>query len=170
MKKYFKLIILMIILLLIIVLVSLNISTENENNVDNINEIQPEEEIKEEYTTLKLYFEDATSGIITYEKRMVEANKLVENPYSFVIDLLIKGPNEKKFKKIIPDNTKINAINLKNDNLEIDVSKEILNSEGTKSFQSIANTLTEFNEVNSVTFLIDGKKNEKISNRFVKEN
>lgn len=160
MKKIITTIIIVIIFITIILVGLFNISTEIEQNVDNNNEILPEEEILEEQnleTEIKLYFTDSTSNILSYETRKINSKELIKNPYGYILELLFKGPSENKYKNEIPSNTKINNVNFKKGILYVDLSEEFLNSNGTNSIYAIVNTVCQFNEVEKVKFTIDGK-------------
>ena len=153
-----------------------NFSTEYEQNVERGGEnqiiIEPEEEIPEEVnyeTSIKLYFADATSGVLVSEERRIDARMLIDNPYLFVIKLLIEGPNSDSLKRVIPEDTKVNNVALKNGTLNVDLSEEFLNSTGTDSIYSIVNTLSEFNEVDRINFLINGEAKEGLRESFVKK-
>ena len=169
MKK--KIIIGSIIAVLIIgvIYVCLNISTEKEQNVENVIEPQIEIEEKSEImSNIKLYFIDAISGVINYEERKINAKELVDNPYKCILNLLIQGPNSNTLKNTINKQTKINNIKFEKGILTIDLSKEFLETGGTEGIYSIVNTMTEFNEVEKIRFLIDGKIKEGMSNEFTK--
>lgn len=174
MKK--KIIIFVIIIIIILVLVVCNFSTEVVNNVEkddgNITEIQPEEEISDNQntqTSINLYFIDNSSGILVKEVRHIDAKDLIDNPYKYTLQLLINGPEDLKLSNAIPLGTKVNKVELKKDVLYVDLSKEFLNSSGTNSIYSIVKTMTEFNEVESVKFLINGEENENLKDVFVKK-
>ena len=69
--------------------------------------------------------------------------------------------------KLIPDGTKLNKIEIKNDCIYIDFSNEFINEQKLGKEQeeliikSIVNTVTELKEINSVVILIDGKENQE---------
>lgn len=168
-----KIIIIMaIIMICISIFLYFNISTEIEQNVDNLEEIQPEEEILEEQNNtaeIKLFFNDSTSGVLTYEKREINAKELLKNPYMYVLQLLVKGPENSNFKSSIPVGTKINKVELKQGVLYIDLSEEFLNSQGMDSIYSITNTLSQFNEVQSIKFTINGETKENLKETYNKK-
>ena len=169
MKK--KVIITVCIIVLIVILVALSISTEVVNNVENIPEIQPEEEISEEenrQTTIVLYFEDSTSGILAKEQRKVDSKELIDDPYKYVLELLLKGPEIEDLLNPIPEETKINEIKFEKGIVYVDLSKEFLNASGTNAIYSIVNTLSEFTEVDGVKITIDGEEREGLKNVFTK--
>ena len=166
-----KIIFTVIFIIVIIILIICSISTEVDNNVDNIEEIEPEEEITEEalrQTTVNLYFVDNTSGILVKEERTIDSKELIDNPYKYVIDLLIEGPESENLANPIPEGTKINSAVIEKGILKIDLSEEFLNSSGTNAIYSIVNTLTEFTEVNGVKITINGEVKDGLKDAFVK--
>ena len=151
MKK--KMIITIIIIIIVSIIIIGTISTEVEKNVENISEIQPEEEISDEemrQTNINLYFEDATTKILSEEERKIDSKDLIDNPYKFVLDLLIEGPKSENLDNPIPEGTKLNSIKYEKGILYVDLSSEFLNSNGTNSIYSIVNTMTEFTEINGI--------------------
>lgn len=166
-----KLIMLFIVIICISLFLYFNISTETEQNVENIEEIQPQEEISEEQdntTEVKLFFNDATSGVLTYEKRNINAKELIQNPYMYVMQLLIKGPEKNNLKSCIPEGTKVNSAKLEKEILHLDLSEEFLNSQGMDSIYSITNTLSQFNEVQSVKFTINGETKDNLKEAYIR--
>ena len=136
-------------------------------------EITPLEEITDEQerqTMISLYFISKENNTLVPEARRVDAKKLLENPYKTLVEFLIEGPKNEKLQSIIPEGTKVNKAELKNDIVELDLSKEFIENQNgdvdkaALAIYSIVNTLTELNEVNSVKFLIDGEENKKFEN------
>lgn len=169
MKK--KLIFILTAVVIAVIIIVCNISTELGNNVENIAEIQPEEEISEEQmrqTTVNLFFADSTSGVLTAEERVIDSKDLIDSPYKFVINLLISGPKQDNLKSVIPEGTKLNSVKYEKEILYVDLSSEFLNSNGTDSIYSIVNTLTEFTEVNGVKFTIDGEVKDSLKDTFLR--
>ena len=151
MKKYLKIGIGVVLLIGLAVFIFTNISTNRIENVEN--EIKPQAEIDEEselQTKIKLCFADKVSGILRYEERKINAKDLVENPYYYVIDLLIKGPEDEELKEIINSDTKINSVKFNKGILTIDLSKEFLETGGMDGIYSIVNSMTDFNEVEKI--------------------
>ena len=112
MKKLFilKVIIIITIISILAILIALNFSTEVVQNVDNEIVIEPEEEISEEQmrqTTITLYFEDKQSMELVKEEKKVDAKDLIDNPYIYIVNLLILGPNDETLQNPIPDGTKV---------------------------------------------------------------
>ena len=146
---------------------------KEKNNV----EIVPEQEITEEQlrqTIITLYFFGKNSLKIEPEARKIDAKKLLENPYQTLINLLIDGPKNEELIKLIPEGTKLNNIEIKNNIIYIDFSEEFIKGQNLGKEQeniiieSILKTLTELNEVNGIKVLIDGKENQEFSDGEIK--
>ena len=163
-------IIIFIIILFIIIISILLILKNNKQKEEKISEIIPQEEISEDQereTMVTLYFENIETGELSKEVRIIDVKKLTENPYKTLVEMLLSGPKNEKLKKLIPDETKINDICIRNDIVYIDFSKEFIENcvEGvdneSKIIYSIVNTLCELNEVTYVKILIDGEENKE---------
>lgn len=143
-----------------------------KNNIvqteEMIEEYVPEQEISEEQlreTTINLYFMNTESGNLSSELRKIDANKLINNPYECLINLLIEGPKNEKFKNIIPEGTKLNSAKLKGEILEIDFTEEFINAniendDEENIINEILFTVTGLNEVNGIKILINGEENK----------
>lgn len=167
-----KIIFSIVIIFIVVGIIINNFSTEIEQSVENTNEISPQEEVEEknEETTIKLYYIDSTSGILVSENKQIKTTELINEPYLKILNLLIKGPYENdNLTNEIPQNTKINNIELKKGILKIDLSNEILNIKGTNAIYQIVNTMTEFNEVEKIKILIEGKENENLKEYFTRK-
>lgn len=135
----------------------------------------PQEEISDvqsRQTKILLYFENIETKNLEAETQIIDANLLIENPYKKLIEFLIKGPQSTKLKKLIPDKTILNDVTVEKGCAIINFSTEFLNYENEenklKIINSIVNTLTNLKEINSVSFLINGEKNENISEIYLK--
>lgn len=174
MKKMFilKVVIIIAIISILAILIILNFSTEVVENVENETVIEPEEEISEEQmrqTAITLYFEDKESMQLVTEEKKVDAKDLVDNPYLYIVNLLILGPNSENLQNPIPEGTKVNKAELNGDCVTVDLSKDFFNSSGTNAIYAIVNSLTELKEVNSVKFLIDGEEQDNMKEAFVRK-
>lgn len=173
-----KKIIIIFTVLLIIVLIGgffiiKHFKDKEKNNI--IEEYIPQEEITEEQnrqTIVSLYFLDKESNKILPEARLVDIKEIINDPYDKLVNMLIEGPKNEKYLKIIPENTKLNKCYMQNDILFLDFSKEILNYDKNKKdsknliIDSLVNTLTELTEVNGIKILIDGKENDEFSEQY----
>ena len=142
----------------------------NKKNKSINQEYIPQQEITDEQlrqTVITLYFLNLDTGTIMPEARKIDAKELIKEPYKVLIELLINGPKSEKMAKLIPDGTKLNKIEIKNDCIYIDFSNEFINEQKLGKEQeeliikSIVNTVTELKEINSVVILIDGKENQE---------
>lgn len=164
-----------ILIILIIIAIGLGIwSFFNRKKETKVSEYQPEEEISEEQlrqTIVSLYFTDKNTNQLVPEGRLVDVKLLLKDPYKALMQLLIDGPKNEKLEKSIPDGTKINKIELKNDVLYIDLSKEFIDKHiggeenESNTIYSIVNTMTTLTEVNGVKILINGEENKEFKDK-----
>lgn len=172
-KKTIISIIIFIIIILGIYFIYKNIEIKKVE--DEYQDYTPEEEISDSQTRqtkIILYFENIETGELETEIKLIDANLLIKNPYKELIDLLIKGPQSSNLKKLVPDGTRLNDVNIEKNCAIINFSEEFLNYENEekklKIINSIVNTLTNLKEINSVSFLINGEKNEKLNEIYLK--
>lgn len=158
--------------IILIVLILLGVGYVIYNNVKKnkeevIYEYTPQEEITEEQlrqTVITLYFLNPDTYELAPEARQIDAKELIENPYELLINLLIEGPKNEKLLKLIPENTKLNSAQLKDNILYIDFSEDFIKEQTLGEEQeelivkSIVHTVTELTEINKVAILIDGKE------------
>lgn len=182
MSKKIKLIIL-IVLGVILLFTTANLFTGKEKQqnkgekvVENkvINEYTPLEEITEEQarqTVISLFYKSKNTGELIPESRRVDSKDLLEEPYKYLVELLISDPDNKELESCIPEGTKVISASLKGNIVELNLSKEFIeNHQGSieeekKTLNSIVNTLTELNEVEYVKILIDGKENDEFKDK-----
>lgn len=173
-KKIFFL----LILVLIIILISLyfiiknfnkKISTEENNSYS---EYTPEEEISSKQlreTTISLYFVDSNNNIKS-EGKLIDSATLVQNPYKQLIELLISGPQSENLVKVFPENTKILEAKLENSCVILNFSEELINyvddNQKFNIINTILNTLTQLNEVNSIKILINNNQSDKFNEEY----
>lgn len=140
-------------------------------------EYTPQEEISDEQlrqTIVTLYFKNRTTNELKVEGRLIDVKSLLNEPYKVLMELLIAGPKNEKLESVIPEGTKVNKIELKNDILYLDLSKEFIeNHKGGEELESntiysIVNTMTGLTEVNGVKILIDGKADKSFKDGKIK--
>ena len=172
-RKRLIAIITFLLILMLAFFVYRNISIEKKK--DEYQDYTPQEEISEEQsrqTKVTLYFENIDTGELQKEKKVMDANILINNPEEELINLLIKGPQSSNLKKLIPEGTVLHDIKIEKSCAIINVSNEFLNYENEenklKIINSIVNTLTNLKEVKSIKFLVNGEQNEKLSGVYVK--
>ncbi len=172
-----KIIIIFSVLLIILVvggyfLINYLRKDKQEGEQQIVEEYTPEEEISEEQsrqTIVSLYFQNKETKELEPEARLVDIKEILDNPYDRIVNLLIEGPKNEDKENIFPENTKLLNTSLEGDCLTLNFSSEFLNydktDEKTKEnlVNSIVNTLTQLNEVNSIKILIDGAQNEEFN-------
>lgn len=142
-----------------------------ENDVDEDQPVEDEEVIESSELTINVYYADAMGEYLVGEARVISS----ENKYVDALNELMKLPIDSSLFQLIPDTTKINSIVVKDGLAKVDFSKEFIEDkfQGDTAdillIYSIVNTLTEFPEVNSVSFYIDGEKLDILGEIDIKE-
>lgn len=171
-----KIIMYVSIVVLILIVLGIGFLIYKKNNKNEIQEYTPQQEITDEQlrqTIITLYFLNIETGEIMPEARKIDSKELIKEPYKILIELLIQGPKNEKMVKLIPNGTKLNKIEIKNDCIYIDFSNEFINEQKLGKQQeeliikSIVNTITELKEINSVMILIDGKENQEFPDKAI---
>ncbi len=162
-KKIFFMLFLVLIIILIIlffIIKSFNSKTTSDENMP-LSDYTPEEEISSKQlreTVITLYFPD-TNNELKSEGKLIDSLDLVNNPYQKIIELLLEGPQSENLFKAFPENTKIIDVKLQNNCAILNFSEELLNYEDENQkyniINSLLNTLTELNEVNSIQILVN---------------
>ena len=177
-----KKILFLLIFVLIIILISLFIIIKNFNKKDSdidstsYSDYTPEEEISSEQlreTIVSLYFVDSENNLKT-ESRLIDSADLLQNTYEYLINLLIAGPETATLNKIFPENTKLLSAKLEGNCVILDFSEEILNyKDDTQKYNiinSLLNTLTQLNEVNSIKITINNESSDKFDTEYFLHN
>jgi len=141
-------------------------TTDTDENAVSEEEVkeegQPEEEEEAETgeLTINIYYSDATVQYLVGEARVVSA----ESKYVDALNELMKLPVDGSLYRLVPDSTKINSITVEDGMARIDLSSNFVDDRLTSDTEdilliySVVNTLTEFSDVNSISFYIDGEK------------
>lgn len=146
------------------------VSVNKEAKNNDIGEIVPEEEISNSQlrqTIITLYFMDKEKGKLEPEARQIDVRILLENPYEVLLNMLIEGPKNENLTGIIPRDTKVNKIELKDGIVYIDFNDYFIKEQNLGEAQekmiinSILKTLVELKEVNGIKILINGEENLK---------
>lgn len=150
------------IILIVVVLISV-IGIFIVLNVNIETEYIPESEVGEtefRKTIVSLYFKDKTSGSLVKETRMIDSKELLRNPYDVLIKMLIEGPENTNYERLIPEGTSVLSTNFENGCVNINFSKEFSENLETSQIQAsvdtIYQTLKELTEVTSVKILVEG--------------
>jgi len=145
-------------------------------NVDIETEYIPEPEIEEvemRKTMVSLYFKNKVSGELEKETRLIDSKELLREPYEVLIEMLLEGPENENYERIIPEEISIIGKMYKNGCVTINFSKEFYDNmsdlERNKAIESIFKTLFELTEVTSIKIIIDNQEIEGISNVITKQ-
>lgn len=148
--------------------------SKEQNNQKNViqNEQKKEEQVKQTVQNIDLqlcFVLIDGDGLVVRKmiKRTVPKN---DSPLTNAINLLLKGPDytkssEKNCMTVIPRNTKLLSAKVQNGVAYLNFNEALeINEYGVEgvihSLEQIVFTATSFSTVNSVQFLIDGKKRE----------
>ena len=169
-KKFFLMLIGLIIIGAIVYFVVNHISIVQN---DDYMEYTPEEELSDSQskeTTINLYFLNTENNQLKSEAQTINTNDLLKNPYKTIVEKLIEGPIDNKLKNVFPEGSRIIDAKLSNDCVVLNFSEELLNFKDDiqkyNIINSVLNTLTQLNEVNSIKILINNEQNDKISKEY----
>jgi spore germination protein GerM len=124
-------------------------SQETENNNSSNEEV-----------TINVYYSDQTGEYLIGEARILSGG----SKYVDAISEMMKEPIDSSLVKLIPESTKINSVTVKDGMANVDLSKNFIDDRTVSDtvdillIYSIVSTLTEFPDVNSVEFYIDGTR------------
>ena len=169
-KKPLIIVIILIIIGILAYFLINNISiTKNNEYMD----YTPQEEISENQTrqtSINLYFLNPETNNLKSEGRSVSANELLKNPYKLIVEKLIEGPENSNLQKVFPDNTHLIDANLKNNCATLNFSEEFMNfKDDTQKYNiinSILDSLTQLNEVDSIKILINNETKDGLSQEY----
>lgn len=162
----------MILIVIMISAISLFTYLVVVNSGTEVEEYVPQEEITDNElrnTIVTLYFESKESGQIQPEARLVDSKELLNDPYSYLVNLLIEGPKNESLRKVIPEGVCLKNATLIGECLTLNFSKEFINNSNGDAFSksniiySIINTVTELKEVSRVKFLIEDEESDGFS-------
>lgn len=177
MKNKNKLIIVGICVCIVCIGILYYVSQKNKDK--EIAEILPEEEITDSQlrsTLVSLYYVSKESNQIMPEARLIDVKSLISEPYKVIIELLMEEPKNNSLKSVIPSGSKLNKLELKDDILYIDFSKEFIENhcggidEEKNTIYSLVNSLTEFTEINGIKILIENEENKEFKDGIIKFN
>ena len=127
-----------------------SVTSEETGNNDSSNE----------EVTINVYYSDQNGEYLIGEARILSGG----SKYVDAISEMMKEPIDGSLVKLIPESTKINSVIVKDGMAKVDLSKNFVDDRFVSDttdillIYSIVNTLTEFPDVNSVEFFIDGAR------------
>lgn len=159
-------------IILIVISIILIIGTIIVLNIDIETEYVPETEVSQtalRKTIVELCFRNKENGEIVKESRLIDSKVLLKDPYQELVKMLILGPENQNYEKIVPEGVVIRETNFENGCVTINFSKEFIenNTDEVKQMQSvyaIFETLKQLTEVNDIKILIEGEEKENINN------
>lgn len=134
--------------------------TSNSNESSSSTNNSSTTETTTDSLKIKVYYANADGSALVGEERIVKSS----HKYLEAFLELMKPPINPGLVKLVPETTMINKILVKDGNIDLDLSKNLIDDRFKSDpvdillIHSIVNTLTEFKEINTVTFYIDGKK------------
>ncbi len=169
-KKYLLLLLAFVIISFIVYFIFNHISITKNNSYMNYTPAEEISENQSRQTTVLLYFLNPKTNQLKSEGKILNTNELLKNPYKLIVEKLIEGPTDETLQKVFPESTKILDANLSNDCVILNFSEEILNykdnSQKYNIINSLLNTLTQFNEVNTIKILVNNEANDNISQEY----
>lgn len=145
-------------------------------NVDIETEYIPEAEIEEvemRKTIVGLYFKNKVTGELEKETRLIDSKELLKEPYETLIEMLLEGPENENYERIIPEEISIIGKMYKNGCVTINFSKEFYDNmndiERNKAIESIFKTLFELTEVSSIKIIVDNQEIDGVSEIITKQ-
>lgn len=148
-----------------------------QTNVNNGNGIEVDENptpnvkaTENGVTTMEVtvYYPDQSGMSLIPVKREIKFSD-DKQKYIETVNLLLENPTEEDLTKIFPKGAKFNSVTLDNDTAVVDldsgITKNFVGGSTGEEFliNSIVDTLTDFEEVKQVRFLIDGKEVETLA-------
>lgn len=139
------------------------VESEKETQIESEKETQIESENSNDMMQIALYFVK-DNGKDFYLKREIHETPKTEAVARKALELLINAKiKDKDAVRPIPEDTKVLGISINDGIATVDFSKEIKafnagHSLEAVSIQAITNTLTEFNTINQVKILVEGKE------------
>lgn len=135
-------------------------TTEENEQTGLENEEEVEENKETESLTIKVYYADSMVQYLVGEERIISST------YKYISAFmeLLKPPLEPGHFMLIPENTKVNRISFDNGNITLDLSSEFVGERfkgdavDVLLVYSVVNTFTEFSEINTVTFYVNGQR------------
>ncbi len=136
--------------------------TEDSSTSQETTETTEDSSSSSEEVTINVYYADQNGEYLVGEARIVSGS----SKYVDAISEMMKEPTDSSLVKLIPETTKINSVTVNDGIAKVDLSKNFVDDKFPGEtvdilvIYSIVNTLTEFPDVNSVEFYIDGTKLE----------
>lgn len=139
-----------------------------ENKIEKPQTENKNPNVKVQSAEIKVYYPDESgTKLIPVEKKIQFADE--SEKYSAAVNELMQKPKDKNLTTVFPSHAKVKSVTRKGDTAIVDfdesISKGFVGGSTGEEFliNSVVDTLTEFEEVKQVQFLINGKKVETLS-------
>lgn len=135
-----------------------------EKPVDKSKPVEPKEKSME----VTVYYPDEAGMNLVPVKRKITVTS-DKDKYLAALNCLLENPKEEELTKIFPKGAKIIGVDVEKNtavvNLDSGITKNFVGGSTGEEFliNSVVDTLTEFNEINQVAFLIDGQEVETLA-------
>ena len=165
-NKKTALLIAVIVLLLLALSILTGCSLLGGNNSGNTPGGQNGAQPPEQKLSLTVYYVKLTQNDTYLVREVHQASPAQDAPKAALEELINTNPLMPGAARVLPQDTKINSINIKDSLAIVDFSRDVLRANVGASgeamgIQSIVNTLTEFPEIKKVSFTVDGKVDEQ---------
>ena len=116
-----------------------------------------------------------TESYLVEETREIQSDDVLHKK---AVEELIKGPKNSELYPTIPSNAKVNSVEISGSTAVVDFSREIITSVDeiphsstteTLAVYSIVNTLTEFEEINSVKITVEGRDSGQLDGYYIED-
>ena len=128
----------------------------------------PTVEGKVEQVEVKVYYPDESGLRLVEVERQLDMSK-GENKYEATVEAMMQAPKEQELTEIFPKHAKLLGVTVDDGvatvNFDDGLQKHFVGGSAGETFLigSVVNALTNFDEVQSVRFLIDGKEIESLA-------
>ena len=147
------------------------IQEEETSTEEETVEEDPGEQAEVGEITINVYYSDQMAEYLIAESRIISS----ENKYVDTLYELMTKPIDNSLTPLMPDTTIINSVIIEESNAKVDLSQEFLDDRFVSDtvdrllVGSIANTLTQFSEINSITLYVNGEKLDNLGGLDIQE-
>jgi len=144
---------------------------KDQENADDDNEPdEPVEDESPEKPTIQvnLYYQDADGYIVPVTRKLAKQEGIARAAINCLIDSSLNREEVEYYGlyPVLPKGTSIRGLTIRDGTAVIDFSSELLNYDSKRAeiniISSVVYTLTEFNTVQNVKILVDGRQKDKL--------
>lgn len=162
MRNVKRLVIILLVVSLLVVVAGCQRGNEGEKVLPG-KKVEPEKRVTEEVVVY--YLKDYTDDIHLV-REVHQVSELKDIKMAALEELITGPPRTEGAYQVLPENTKVRGIKVKDGLATVDFSREVLQANvGSKGeslgILSVVNTLAEFPDVEQVSFTVDGEVDER---------